>query len=121
MLSLWAEQKTIRSNQVMSNQRGNAQRPSSMKSNKIRPLKSEMVRLTAHIVRLTAQQQAPALRNLTPPTQLSVHLQNPGDCPSGAHIEMCSFYGYCTQNDASRLGQCPNRASPSNAAACYFC
>uniref|UniRef100_A0A915KKG0 Uncharacterized protein n=1 Tax=Romanomermis culicivorax TaxID=13658 RepID=A0A915KKG0_ROMCU len=48
-------------------QKGNAQQSSSMQSDEIGQLQMEMMRLTAHIVKLTAQQQSPALRNLRLP------------------------------------------------------
>uniref|UniRef100_A0A915HQU4 Uncharacterized protein n=1 Tax=Romanomermis culicivorax TaxID=13658 RepID=A0A915HQU4_ROMCU len=53
-------------------------------------------------------------------------VQNTGDCPSGAHLQMCSCHGCCTHNDASCRAQHPDSASPSNATAtsargCYFC
>uniref|UniRef100_A0A915J3I7 CCHC-type domain-containing protein n=1 Tax=Romanomermis culicivorax TaxID=13658 RepID=A0A915J3I7_ROMCU len=110
----------------MSNQRSNAQCPSAMPSDKIERLQSEMARLTAHIVRLTAQQMTPAPRNLTPPTQQSAHIQNAGDHPSGAHLQMCSYHGRCSHNDTSCQAQHPNSTGPSNATAtntgrCYFC
>uniref|UniRef100_A0A915HNX7 Uncharacterized protein n=1 Tax=Romanomermis culicivorax TaxID=13658 RepID=A0A915HNX7_ROMCU len=77
-----SKQKTPRSNQVMPNQRSNAQHPLLMLSDEIWGLQSQTARLTAHIARLTAQQQAPAPRNLTPPTQPLVNLQNAGNHPS---------------------------------------
>uniref|UniRef100_A0A915KWC2 Gag protein n=1 Tax=Romanomermis culicivorax TaxID=13658 RepID=A0A915KWC2_ROMCU len=103
-----------------------AQRPWSMPSEEIRQLQSEMARLTAHIARITAQKMTPALRNSTWPTQPSAHVQNTGNCPSGAHLQMFSFHGHCTHNNTSCWAQCPNRASPSNAPTtntghCYFC
>uniref|UniRef100_A0A915JJ10 Uncharacterized protein n=1 Tax=Romanomermis culicivorax TaxID=13658 RepID=A0A915JJ10_ROMCU len=84
-----------------------------------------MVRLMAHTARLIAQQQVPALRNPMPPTQLSVNVQNAGNCPLGAHLQMCSFHGRCTHNGASCRAQRPNSTGPSNAAisnagCCYF-
>uniref|UniRef100_A0A915HQ68 Uncharacterized protein n=1 Tax=Romanomermis culicivorax TaxID=13658 RepID=A0A915HQ68_ROMCU len=85
-----------------------------------------MARLTAHIAGLTAQQMGPALRNPTPPMQQWAHVQNAGDPQSGAHLQMSSYHGCCTHNDASCQAQCPNSPGPSNAAAtntdcCYFC
>uniref|UniRef100_A0A915HJH7 Uncharacterized protein n=1 Tax=Romanomermis culicivorax TaxID=13658 RepID=A0A915HJH7_ROMCU len=50
----------------MSNQRGNAQRPSAMPSDEIRRLQSEMARLTAHIAQLRAQQMELSPRNSMP-------------------------------------------------------
>uniref|UniRef100_A0A915L2Q4 Uncharacterized protein n=1 Tax=Romanomermis culicivorax TaxID=13658 RepID=A0A915L2Q4_ROMCU len=111
------EQKTTRSNHVMPNQRSNAQHPSSTTSDKIWQLQSEMVRLMAHIARITAQQQSSASRNLTPPTQPLVHIQNAGDHPLGAHLQICSFHGRCTHNNASWEAQHPNSAGPSNTTA----
>uniref|UniRef100_A0A915IP26 Uncharacterized protein n=1 Tax=Romanomermis culicivorax TaxID=13658 RepID=A0A915IP26_ROMCU len=123
---LSSEQKITGSQQVMSNQRSNAQRLLSTPSDEVQRLQSEMARLTAHIALLTAQQQAPAPRNLMRPTQPLVHIQNAGDRPLGAHLQMSSFHGCCTLNDASCRAQCPNSASPSNAATthtscCDFC
>uniref|UniRef100_A0A915K345 Uncharacterized protein n=1 Tax=Romanomermis culicivorax TaxID=13658 RepID=A0A915K345_ROMCU len=105
----------------MPNQRSNAQSPLLTLSDKIRLLQSDMVRLTAH-----TQQQAPALRNLMQPTQPFVNDQNACDPPLGAHLQMCSFHGCCTHNNASCPAQHPNSASPSNtvissANPCYFC
>uniref|UniRef100_A0A915K678 Uncharacterized protein n=1 Tax=Romanomermis culicivorax TaxID=13658 RepID=A0A915K678_ROMCU len=85
-----------------------------------------MARLMAHIGGLRAQQMGPAPRNLTPSTTLSVHIQNAGDHPSGAHLQMCSYHGRCTHNDASCRAQHPNSTGPSNATptganCCYFC
>uniref|UniRef100_A0A915KQ12 Uncharacterized protein n=1 Tax=Romanomermis culicivorax TaxID=13658 RepID=A0A915KQ12_ROMCU len=57
----------------------------------------------------------PALRNPMWPTQPAAHVQNTGDCPSGAHLQMLSFHGHCTDNDASCWAQFHNSASPSNA------
>uniref|UniRef100_A0A915IW88 Uncharacterized protein n=1 Tax=Romanomermis culicivorax TaxID=13658 RepID=A0A915IW88_ROMCU len=110
----------------MSNQRGTTQHPSATPSNKIQCLQSEMARLMAHIARLTAQQMAPPRRNLMLSTTPWAHVQNAGDCPSGAHLQMCSYNGSCTYNEASCRAQHSNRAGPSNAAAtgvgcCYFC
>uniref|UniRef100_A0A915J0U0 Uncharacterized protein n=1 Tax=Romanomermis culicivorax TaxID=13658 RepID=A0A915J0U0_ROMCU len=114
----------------MSNQRGNAQHPSAMLSDKIQCLQSEMTRLTALIERLIAQQMAPPPRNSMPSTRLLVHVQNAGGRPSGAHsgahLQMCSYHGCCTHNDASCWAQHPNSAGPRNAATigagrCYFC
>uniref|UniRef100_A0A915ICS5 Uncharacterized protein n=1 Tax=Romanomermis culicivorax TaxID=13658 RepID=A0A915ICS5_ROMCU len=56
----------------------------------------------------------------------SARIQNAGDCPSGAHLQMCSYHGCCTHNDASCPAQHPNSAGPSNTTAigaghCYFC
>uniref|UniRef100_A0A915J4H2 Uncharacterized protein n=1 Tax=Romanomermis culicivorax TaxID=13658 RepID=A0A915J4H2_ROMCU len=85
-----------------------------------------MAWLTAHIALLMAQQMRPARRNPMPPTQWLVHVQNAGDRPSGAHLQMCSFHGGCTHNDPSCWAQHPNSAGPSDAPAahtghCYFC
>uniref|UniRef100_A0A915HQV6 C3H1-type domain-containing protein n=1 Tax=Romanomermis culicivorax TaxID=13658 RepID=A0A915HQV6_ROMCU len=97
-----------------------------MPSNKIRHLKLEMARLTAQVARLTAQQTARPPRNSMPSTTPSMHVQNAGDRPSGAHLQMCSYHGGCTHKDANCRAQHPNSAGPSNATAtgashCYFC
>uniref|UniRef100_A0A915JC97 Retrotransposon gag domain-containing protein n=1 Tax=Romanomermis culicivorax TaxID=13658 RepID=A0A915JC97_ROMCU len=119
------EQKTAGSQQVMSNQKSNAQHPSLTLSDEIPQLQSEMARLMAHIAGLTNQQQAPAPRNLTPPIQPLVHIQNTGDHLSGAHLQICSFQECCTDNEASCRAQGPNSTGPCNAPAhtsrCYCC
>uniref|UniRef100_A0A915IY57 Uncharacterized protein n=1 Tax=Romanomermis culicivorax TaxID=13658 RepID=A0A915IY57_ROMCU len=56
----------------------------------------------------------------------STRVQNAGDHPSGAHLQMCSYHGRCTQNDANCPAQHPHSAGPSTATAtgascCYFC
>uniref|UniRef100_A0A915HYU7 C3H1-type domain-containing protein n=1 Tax=Romanomermis culicivorax TaxID=13658 RepID=A0A915HYU7_ROMCU len=61
-----------------------------------------------------------------PSTMRSAHVQKAGHRPSGAHLQMYSYHGRCTHNDASCQAQHPNSAGPSNAAAtgascCYFC
>uniref|UniRef100_A0A915KB12 Uncharacterized protein n=1 Tax=Romanomermis culicivorax TaxID=13658 RepID=A0A915KB12_ROMCU len=85
-----------------------------------------MAKLMAHISKLMAQQQSRALRNPTRPTQPSMQVQNIRGCPSGAHLQMCSFHGRCTHNNTSCRAQQPNSTGPSNAATtdaghCYFC
>uniref|UniRef100_A0A915I122 Uncharacterized protein n=1 Tax=Romanomermis culicivorax TaxID=13658 RepID=A0A915I122_ROMCU len=85
-----------------------------------------MARLMAHIGGLMAQQMAPPPRYPTPSTTPSAHIQNAGDGLSGAHLQICSYPGCCTHNDASCQAQHPNNAGPSNATAtgascCYFC
>uniref|UniRef100_A0A915KVM7 Uncharacterized protein n=1 Tax=Romanomermis culicivorax TaxID=13658 RepID=A0A915KVM7_ROMCU len=75
-----------------------------------------MARLKAHIVRLRAQQMVPPLRNRIPSRTPFAHIQNAGDHPSGAHLQMCSYHGRCTHNDASCRAQHPDSAGPSNAA-----
>uniref|UniRef100_A0A915KHY0 Uncharacterized protein n=1 Tax=Romanomermis culicivorax TaxID=13658 RepID=A0A915KHY0_ROMCU len=110
----------------MSNQRGAAQRLSATPSDEISHLQSEMARLAAHVARLTAQQTAPPPRNLTSSMTLSMHVQNAGDCLSGAHLQMCSYHRPCTHNDANCWAQHLKSASPINAATnrashCYFC
>uniref|UniRef100_A0A915IXM9 C3H1-type domain-containing protein n=1 Tax=Romanomermis culicivorax TaxID=13658 RepID=A0A915IXM9_ROMCU len=110
----------------MSNQRGTTQRPSATPSEEIRRLQSEMAGLTAHVARLTAQQTAPPLRNSTPSTRPLTRVQNAGDRPSGAHLQMCSYHGRCTHNNANCRAQHPDSASPSiatttGASRCYFC
>uniref|UniRef100_A0A915KZ62 Uncharacterized protein n=1 Tax=Romanomermis culicivorax TaxID=13658 RepID=A0A915KZ62_ROMCU len=119
------KQKTPDHIRSMSTQRSKAQHPSSMPSDEIRRLQLEMAWLTAHIARLTAQQMTPALRSPMWPTQPSAHVQNTGDCPSGAHLQMFSFHRYCTHNEASCRAQCPKSACPSNATTtntgcCFF-
>uniref|UniRef100_A0A915JNQ9 Uncharacterized protein n=1 Tax=Romanomermis culicivorax TaxID=13658 RepID=A0A915JNQ9_ROMCU len=109
----------------MSYQRGTAQRPLATPSDEIRCLQSEMARLAAHVARLMAQQSAPPRRNSMPsPTPLT-RLQNAGDRPSGALLQMCSYHERCAHNNAYCLAQHPNSASPSTATAtgasgCYF-
>uniref|UniRef100_A0A915IBZ9 C3H1-type domain-containing protein n=1 Tax=Romanomermis culicivorax TaxID=13658 RepID=A0A915IBZ9_ROMCU len=105
---------------------GTAQRPLATPSDEIGCLQSEMARLMAHIARLTAQQWVPPPRNLMPSMTPSMGAQNAGDCPSGAHLQMCSYHGRCTQDDANCRAQHPDSAGPSIATAtgtspCYFC
>uniref|UniRef100_A0A915KCM9 Uncharacterized protein n=1 Tax=Romanomermis culicivorax TaxID=13658 RepID=A0A915KCM9_ROMCU len=124
--ALTAEQKTADNVRSMSNQRSNAQRPSATPSDEIPLLQLEMARLTAHIAPLTAQQMAKAPRNPMPPMQQSAHVQKAGDRQSGAHLQMCSYHGRSTHNDASCGAQHPDSTCPSNTAAngtsgCYFC
>uniref|UniRef100_A0A915L4T5 Uncharacterized protein n=1 Tax=Romanomermis culicivorax TaxID=13658 RepID=A0A915L4T5_ROMCU len=85
-----------------------------------------MDRLTAHVPRLTAQQRAPPPRNLMPSTMPSMRVQNAGNHPSGAHLQMCSYHRHCTHNDPSCQAQHPHSTGPSNTTAnsasrCYFC
>uniref|UniRef100_A0A915HP93 Uncharacterized protein n=1 Tax=Romanomermis culicivorax TaxID=13658 RepID=A0A915HP93_ROMCU len=66
------------------------------------------------------------LRNLMPSRTPSASLQNAGSRPSGAHLQMCSYHGGCTHNNASFGAQHPDRAGPSKATTtspsrCYFC
>uniref|UniRef100_A0A915I098 Uncharacterized protein n=1 Tax=Romanomermis culicivorax TaxID=13658 RepID=A0A915I098_ROMCU len=118
--------KTADNMRSMSNQRGTPQCGSATPSNEIRCLQSKMVRLTAHVARLMAQQTALPLRNPMPSTTPSAHVQNAGDHPLMAHLQMCSYHGCCTHNDASCQAQHPDSTRPSNIAAtgaghCYFC
>uniref|UniRef100_A0A915HMT3 Uncharacterized protein n=1 Tax=Romanomermis culicivorax TaxID=13658 RepID=A0A915HMT3_ROMCU len=97
-----------------------------MPSDEIRCLHSEMAQLTAHVAQLTAQQTAPPPRNWMPSMMPSAHVQNAGDRPSGAHLQMSSYHGRCTHNEASCQAQHPDSAGPSNttptgAGHCYFC
>uniref|UniRef100_A0A915I9F6 C3H1-type domain-containing protein n=1 Tax=Romanomermis culicivorax TaxID=13658 RepID=A0A915I9F6_ROMCU len=55
-----------------------------------------MARLTALIGRLTAQPTA------------WMGVQNTGDHPSEAHLQMCSYHGPCTHNDANCRAQHPH-------------
>uniref|UniRef100_A0A915L017 Uncharacterized protein n=1 Tax=Romanomermis culicivorax TaxID=13658 RepID=A0A915L017_ROMCU len=108
----------------MSNQRGTAQLPSA--THEIRPLQSEMAWLTAHIPQLMAQLTALPPRNPMPSRTPSARVQNAGDSPSGAHLQMCSYHRRCTHNEASCWAQHSDSASPSNttttgAGRCYFC
>uniref|UniRef100_A0A915KNA7 Uncharacterized protein n=1 Tax=Romanomermis culicivorax TaxID=13658 RepID=A0A915KNA7_ROMCU len=120
------EQKTADNVRSMSNQRDTAHHPSAMPSDEIQCLQSEMARLTAHVVGLKAQQTERPQRNLMPSMTPSVSVQNTGDRPSGAHLQMCSYHGGCIHNDTSCRAQQPDCTDPSNAAAngtgcCYFC
>uniref|UniRef100_A0A915INI5 Uncharacterized protein n=1 Tax=Romanomermis culicivorax TaxID=13658 RepID=A0A915INI5_ROMCU len=119
-----SEQKPAGFNSLMRIQKGNAQPLLLTQPDENQRLQSETARLRAHIAKLMAPQQSPAQRNLMPLAQLSVQAQNAGGCPSGAHLQMCSFHGHCTHNDASCQAQCPNIAAPSDAAAnaghCFF-
>uniref|UniRef100_A0A915J459 Uncharacterized protein n=1 Tax=Romanomermis culicivorax TaxID=13658 RepID=A0A915J459_ROMCU len=107
-------------------QKSNAQPLSLTQLNKIRSLQQEMARLTANIAKLMAKQQLPATRNLMLPIHLSGQVQNVGNCPSGAHLLMCSFPGPCMHSNADCWAQCSNSAVPSNTTTantnyCYFC
>uniref|UniRef100_A0A915KX70 Uncharacterized protein n=1 Tax=Romanomermis culicivorax TaxID=13658 RepID=A0A915KX70_ROMCU len=85
-----------------------------------------MAPLTAHVAPLTAQQRAPPPRNPMSSTTPSARVQNASDHSSGAHLQMCSYHGRYTHNDASCQVQHPDSAGPTNTAAtgagcCYFC
>uniref|UniRef100_A0A915IKI1 C3H1-type domain-containing protein n=1 Tax=Romanomermis culicivorax TaxID=13658 RepID=A0A915IKI1_ROMCU len=101
----------------MSNQRGTTQRSWATPFEEIRLLQSEIAWLTAPVARLTAQQRAPPLRNPMPSMIPLMRVQNAGDCPSGAHLQMCSYHERCTHNDANCQAQHPDSAIPSNATA----
>uniref|UniRef100_A0A915KTI5 Uncharacterized protein n=1 Tax=Romanomermis culicivorax TaxID=13658 RepID=A0A915KTI5_ROMCU len=85
-----------------------------------------MAWLTAHVARLMAQQMVPPPRNSTPSRTPSRHVHNAGDRLSGAHLQMCSYHGCCTHNNANCWALHPYSAGPSTATAtstsrCYFC
>uniref|UniRef100_A0A915K5S6 Uncharacterized protein n=1 Tax=Romanomermis culicivorax TaxID=13658 RepID=A0A915K5S6_ROMCU len=80
-------------------------------------MKTTMAQLTGNIAQLTAQQMAPAPRNPMPSMTPLAHVQNAGDHPSGAHLQMCSYHRRCTHKDASCQAQHLNSPCPSNAAA----
>uniref|UniRef100_A0A915I3G1 Uncharacterized protein n=1 Tax=Romanomermis culicivorax TaxID=13658 RepID=A0A915I3G1_ROMCU len=84
-----------------------------------------MARLTAHVARLTAQQLVPPPRNSMLSLTPSMCVQNAGDRLSRAHLQMCSYHGHCTHNDANCQAQHPDSAGPSTATStgtspCYF-
>uniref|UniRef100_A0A915IA71 Uncharacterized protein n=1 Tax=Romanomermis culicivorax TaxID=13658 RepID=A0A915IA71_ROMCU len=120
-----SKQRTANNIRSMSNQRGTAHHRLATPSDEIQRLQSEMAQLTANVARLTAQQTVSPPRNLMPSTRPLAGVDNAGDRLSGAHLQMCSYHGCCTHNDASCGAQHPNSAGPSKTTAtgashCYF-